>query len=153
MKEHLHDITDVADWFLNKMSMRHKKLQKLCYYAVAWNYALLEKQLCTRDEFMAWVHGPVNKILFEKYRQFVWSPIPEVTETKYFGEESEEVLERVFETYGDLSGDDLENITHDEPPWKNARGELREHEHSSALIKVEDMIQFYQELYASNQND
>jgi uncharacterized phage-associated protein len=33
-------VENVADWFLSKGSMEHKKLQKLCYYAQAWHCAL-----------------------------------------------------------------------------------------------------------------
>ena len=35
-----YSIYEIADWFLNKGPMTQKKLQKLCYYAQAWNYAL-----------------------------------------------------------------------------------------------------------------
>ena len=40
-----HSIFDVAEWFLQKESCSHKKLQKLCYYAVAWSYALFDESL------------------------------------------------------------------------------------------------------------
>ncbi|WNY25068.1 Panacea domain-containing protein [Methanolapillus millepedarum] len=88
------DILDVADWFLNKCPIQHKRLQKLCYYAVAWHYALLDTPLCKRDEFQAWVHGPVNPIIYAKYKNYVWTPIPQLFEKKNF-QESEEVFERV----------------------------------------------------------
>ena len=35
------DITDVANWFLLKEDMSHKKIQKLCYYAEAWSETCL----------------------------------------------------------------------------------------------------------------
>ncbi len=37
----MNNIFDVADWFLSKEAMPHKKLQKLCYYYKAWGLALL----------------------------------------------------------------------------------------------------------------
>lgn len=33
----MHDLCEVAEWFLRKEPMTHKKLQKLCYYAQAWS--------------------------------------------------------------------------------------------------------------------
>lgn len=35
-----YSVFDVANWFLAHETMMHKKLQKLCYYAQAWFYAL-----------------------------------------------------------------------------------------------------------------
>ena len=31
-----YSVFEIANWFLLKESMSHKKLQKLCYYAQAW---------------------------------------------------------------------------------------------------------------------
>ena len=35
-----YSVLEIANWFLAKKPMSHLKLQKLCYYAQAWNYAL-----------------------------------------------------------------------------------------------------------------
>ena len=35
-----YSVLDVANWVLTHEAMTHKKLQKLCYYAQAWYYAL-----------------------------------------------------------------------------------------------------------------
>ena len=35
-----YSVFDIANWFLSKGEMTQKKLQKLCYYAQAWCYAL-----------------------------------------------------------------------------------------------------------------
>jgi len=56
----MNTVYDLANWFLNKSRMSHKKLQKLCYYAVAWHYTLYDSKLVLDDEFEAWVHGPVS---------------------------------------------------------------------------------------------
>jgi len=45
MEQQQYDINTVANWFLNKYSMSHKKLQKLCYYAEAWHQALYNSPL------------------------------------------------------------------------------------------------------------
>ena len=57
-----YSVFDVANWFLMKGDMTHKKLQKLCYYAQAWAYALKGYRLEDTD-YQAWVHGPVSPAL------------------------------------------------------------------------------------------
>ncbi len=146
------DITDAANWFLSKSPLQHKKLQKLCYYAVAWNYALLDSPLCANDEFQAWVHGPVSPLLYSKYKEYGWIPIPQKDETADF-KNSADVLEFVWETYGDLNQFQLENLTHEEMPWQKARGSLGEFDLSENVIDIEDMKVFYREQYEMDQND
>ena len=66
MKENSLTVVDVAQFFANKETMTHKKLQKLVYYAYAWYIALnnddcdnIKFRLCQKTNFEAWVHGPV----------------------------------------------------------------------------------------------
>ncbi|MDV0446333.1 hypothetical protein MsAg5_01630 [Methanosarcinaceae archaeon Ag5] len=146
------DIEDVADWFLSQAFLQHKKLQKLCYYAVAWHYALLDRPLCSRDEFQAWVHGPVSPILFEKYKKYGWSQISQ-KECGVDFRESAEVLAFVWESYKDLSQFQLENLTHEEFPWENARANYQEFEPSSDVISIDDMKNYYRKLHEDSQND
>ena len=131
-------IFDVANWFLNKAAMSHKKLQKLCYYAYAW-YLVFANDVealppdATADflvkmgsnRFQAWVHGPVCPALFEKYRDFRWCLIDRYPEDVDIPDETlTEVLRQVWEVYGGYTGEDLEYITHQESPWQKARGDL-----------------------------
>ncbi|MFP5528706.1 Panacea domain-containing protein, partial [Peptococcus simiae] len=55
----MKSVIDVANWFLSKDSMTHKKIQKLCYYAQAWYCALYDGTPLFKEEIQAWVHGPV----------------------------------------------------------------------------------------------
>jgi uncharacterized phage-associated protein len=153
MMPQIPDITDVANWFLNKEATPHKKLQKLCYYAVAWSYALAHRPLCQRDEFQAWVHGPVNLILYEKYKAFGYVPIPQTNPWDVFDNLSSDVLDFVWVTYKHLTPDQLENLTHAEPPWQIARNGLEYHERSEKIIDPEDMKIYYAQLYEEAQND
>ena len=41
-EEGKYSVFDIANWFLTKGQMTHKKLQKLCYYAKAWYLALYD---------------------------------------------------------------------------------------------------------------
>ena len=64
-----YSIFDVADCFLSQSDMTHKKLQKLCYYAQAWAYALKGYRLEDTD-YQAWVHSPVSPALWERFKTF-----------------------------------------------------------------------------------
>lgn len=146
-------VLDVAKFFLSKNdeNMTHKKLQKLCYYAYSWNLAL-RKQRLFRERFQAWVHGPVSPLLYSKYKTYGWKPIP-ADESPTFGEEELEVLEEVYRTYGQFTGDELESLTHSERPWIEARGDLAPYEPSQTVLKSKLIEEYYSNLYEQSQND
>ena len=141
-------VFDVADWFLSKESMEHKKLQKLCYYAQSWHCALQGKSLFL-DVIEAWVHGPVVPTLYQKYKSYGWQKIPQVKfDERRLSNTVLEVLDAVYSTYGNFSGEQLEALTHSETPWQKARGlKLNPYEICTNPIACEDMKEFYLKLY------
>lgn len=149
----LNSILDVAKFFLSRgdQNMTHKKLQKLCYYAYAWNLALRNEHLFN-EKFEAWVHGPVSRELYTEYREYGWQPIP-AEDSPHFDQETLEILEVVYENYGHLTGDELEALTHTERPWIEARGNLAPYEPSTE--KIDDVIirEYYLDIYEHGQND
>lgn len=149
------NVHDVAEWFLSRESMTHKKLQKLCYYAQAWYCALFsDKEPLFEETVEAWVHGPVIPALYPIYADYKWSSIPMVkSDPSKFDEKATEVLEAVYGTYGKFSGDELEALTHSENPWKEARNGLEPWETSHAIISRESMRKYYGKKYEESQND
>lgn len=143
-------ILDVADWFLNRSPMSHKKLQKLCYYAEAWSETLLGEPISEEAEFEAWVHGPVNRMIWNKYRSYGWNEIQSVPLAPNFSEQKVEVLESVWLTYHELSGTQLETLTHQEAPWQKQRSGLTSFERSENRIRVEDMVDYYRSIYSGD---
>uniref|UniRef100_A9A748 Putative prophage protein (Ps3) n=1 Tax=Methanococcus maripaludis (strain C6 / ATCC BAA-1332) TaxID=444158 RepID=A9A748_METM6 len=139
-------IFDVAKWFLNKESMSHKKLQKLCYYALSWYSAVYDKELIPTVEFEAWVHGPVIRELYENYKSYKFFDIPKETEKPDFSKELNNFLDSIYETYGEMSGDELESLTHQEEPWINARMGLKDYESSKNIINNEIIKKFYRNM-------
>lgn len=145
-----YSIFDVAEWFLQKKPMTHKKIQKMCFYAQAWSYALLDEPL-TDSDFQAWIHGPVSPDLYQKYKGNGWKDIqPENTVLK-FDKKAIDLLESVYLTYGDISGNELEALTHNELPWQKARLGLDESENSTVVISPEDMKNFYKSIYIGSE--
>lgn len=146
-------IIDIAKFFLSKNdhNMTHKKLQKLCYYAYAW-YLVLRGERLFEERFQAWVHGPVSPLLYKKYKGHGWNPIPPEDEP-FLQSEVIEVLEEVYRTYGEFTGDDLESLTHSELPWIEARGDLPKYEPSNTYLSDETIKEYYSQLYEQGQND
>lgn len=144
------DITDVANWFLSKEDMSHKKIQKICYYVEAWSEALLDAPICRNNEFQAWVHGPVNLKLWNLYKDYGWSLIylqctkPEEDSLfSKFSDSQLEILNSVWHSYGVYSADTLEAQTHSETPWQEQRGTLPMFASCSNVISVETMKHYY----------
>lgn len=145
-------IFDVADWFLSKESMSHKKLQKLCYYFKAWGLALYDKDLLPGYEFEAWVHGPVNPDLYQKYKEYGWRDIDQKKDSSSdFNPDELNILESVWITYGDKSANELEAFVHTEWPWREARGTLGEWDPCSTNLSHKTMHDFYLEEYRQYQ--
>jgi len=138
-----YSVFTIADWFLQKGDMTHKKLQKLCYYAQAWTYALKGFRLADTD-FQAWVHGPVSPVLYDRFKNFGYETIHLNRQSVPHIEDSDlQILEDVWDTYGDKTGNALEALSHKELPWINARRGYLPGESCSAVIKPEDMRAFY----------
>lgn len=141
------DIKDIARWFLSKEAMTQKKLQKLCYYAVAWGWALMDREIATDSEFQAWIHGPVSPTLYAEYKNYGWNNIPKEGQMPIFLSDIKELLESVWDTYGDKGGNELEAISHRERPWLEARGGIDEFELSTKAIDTKLMREFYLSIY------
>ena len=114
-------IFELAKAFLAIESMTHKKLQKLCYYGKVWYLALYDENLIA-EPFEAWVHGPVNRSLYEKYKQFGRYVITELVPESDIPEDLLGYVKQVYDAYGHMEGDDLEIITHREKPWIDSEG-------------------------------
>lgn len=141
----MENIYEVARFFLNKESMSHKKLQKLCYYAQAWFLANYGVALVP-NRFEAWVHGPVSPDLYVRYRDWGWEKIPQENKSPVFESGSTiNFLQQVYDTYSCYDGDTLERITHTEEPWKMARAGCSASDYSRNPISLNAMRTYYGE--------
>lgn len=62
-------------------------------------------------------------------------------------EDDIELLESVWETYGDHTGNALEALSHSEPPWIEARVGYAPNERCNVPISVETMKRYYASIY------
>lgn len=141
-----YSVFDIANWFLYKSVLTQKQLQKLCYYAQAWCYALYDYRLEDTD-YQAWIHGPVSPVLYERFKSFGYRGIKLKgnTENK-IEKKDEELLEDVWATYGNKTGNALEALSHRELPWKRARKGYSENERCNVVISPESMKEYYRSI-------
>lgn len=124
----MHTATDVAKWFLahNRIAaadegaefISNLKLQKLLYYAQGCALAVTDEPLFG-DEIVAWQHGPVVECVYHAYKSNGSNGIvfEDDFDFSQFTPEENELLEEVYDTFGQYSAWKLRNMTHEETPW------------------------------------
>lgn len=142
-EERMEDILEVAKYFLSCGVMNHKKLQKLCYYAQALYIALYDTKLMDA-EFEAWVHGPVSPKLYSRYREWGGLDITGLQNVPRLNNSVHEIfLFKIYCIYGNFTANELENMTHEEDPWREARGDLDKDTPCKNIISCESMAKYY----------
>jgi len=131
-----HPALDVALWFLakNQQALReydedmisNLKLQKLLYYAQGAFLGVYGKPLFSED-IEAWQHGPVVSPIYHTFKHFGNKGIDfdQVVDElsiaqnpmELFSPDETELLESIYENFGQYSAWKLRNMTHAEDPW------------------------------------
>jgi len=141
-------ISDTARYITEKTgAVSAMKLQKLMYYAQAWNL-VWEEQPVFEDDFRAWANGPVLQDLYAKHRgQFI-------VDASLFRDGSAEALtarqraniDKVLSFYGEHTAQWLSDLSHRERPWLDARGNTPIGEPSTAIIPKAAIHEYYSSL-------
>lgn len=96
------------------------QILKLVYIAHGWMLGLYGRPLI-KEEVQAWQYGPVIPGLYNKMRHFRSSPVvgPLPTRTsEVLSNEEEDIVEQVYDIYGEMSGPALSRLTHAKgTPW------------------------------------
>lgn len=144
-----HTAFDVANYFLYRSGIdnriiTNKKLQKLVYYAQAWNLALNKKPLF-HEKVEAWIHGPTVPELYRKYKINGYAPISPLPRdnSSIFSNSQLRALNLVWETYSDLDTEFLEALTHAEEPWRQARQGFDNNQICTNEIPQDTMRKYY----------
>lgn len=130
--------TSVGKFFYNKNNnLTEIQIQKLTYYAYVWSMALRDEKIFD-EKPQAWVHGPVFRTLYDSMRKndFIQSTDEDITP------KNKEFFDMIYNLYGKYSGNQLENMTHMEEPWKSAREGLGPYERSKNELD-DDLIKSY----------
>jgi uncharacterized phage-associated protein len=129
----------------------HMQLQKLLYYAQGWSLASKGRRLF-RGRLEAWRHGPVVREAFSCFKDFKSDPIPpeEARDEGGLLPEDRALLQSIWLRYGRYAGWQLREMTHSEPPWRNARGDLPDQAKSDAEISDDQLAEYFGKLYESD---
>lgn len=120
----MYDSRVVANRFLELAAARNDtltpmQLLKLVFLAHGWTLGLLGRPLI-RDEVQAWQYGPVIPALYRAVRQFRSLPVegPLPSSNQELPEEERDVVDQVYEIFGQRSGPALSRMTHlPNTPW------------------------------------
>lgn len=132
MKPYSPDI--IADYIISRInadeegSLINLKLQKLLYYVQGWSLGITKQKFIDCD-FEAWVHGPVCRQIYERFKasKTLYSYI-NLEDRRHSDEElysitdeDRDFIDYILENYAGFSGAELESMTHQERPWIEAR--------------------------------
>ena len=130
-------IQDVALYFLQKEQEKAEqdltplKLQKMCYFAQGCRMAA-RKEMLFPNSFQSWQHGPVDPVLYQKYKRFGKNIInlsQHDVEKKTEVSKNQEVksfLDTIYDEFGRYSAGVLVNKAHDKAwrmTWQRASGQ------------------------------
>lgn len=124
----MHSAKDIAKYFLTLSDPKigelisNLKLQKLCYYAQGFHLAIHGTKLFP-EQIEAWTHGPVIPELYQAYKKYEDGaiPPPDHFNISIYDKNTQELLDEVYSVYGQYSAWKLRNMTHEEPPWIEAK--------------------------------
>ena len=119
-------------------------LQKALYYIQGFYYAFYKTFLFSED-CQAWVHGPVYRDIYFRYRDYKFDPIEYNNgfDATVFSAAEKAVLESVVKHICCYSGKVLEKFTHSETPWLSTRGNLLESELLDKIIDKTDIGDYF----------
>jgi uncharacterized phage-associated protein len=144
---------EIARWFINATDresgddITHLKVQKLLYYAQGWHLAHFDEPLFN-EEMEAWAHGPVEVSVWESFRGYGFNSIPEQENARRFDDRTRRLLVSVDRKYGIYTAKRLERMTHQEPPWLRARGDLPPDERCNEIVSKSEMKRYFNSLRA-----
>lgn len=136
----VHDVA--AAVLRNGGEMTTMKLQKLVYYAQAWSLVWDERPLF-HDRIEAWANGPVVPALYDVHKgQFSVAAWPR-GDVSALDKVALETVASVVDFYGKMTAQALSDLTHAEPPWRDARKGLAAGERASVEITTSAMAEYY----------
>lgn len=145
----LTSASSVADYILCYFHDRgdnitHLKLQKLVYYIQGWFIGIHDETLF-RERLEAWVRGPVQPELYQRFKDYDFHPIDENPKCpEFIDKRIKKLLEYVLDKYGYYTALELEKMTHKEFPWINARRGLSPNENGNEAISIDSMKEFFE---------
>lgn len=143
----MENLLDVGIYIQRKLHFcTDKQVQKITYYAYCWYIVKNNKdaQNITNRLFEqhpeAWIHGPVFHDLYDEmtyYRKRF------LERQEKLSEETKGFLDKIIGIYGKYTGNQLEDLTHNETPWREARCGLPPACRSREQLKDSVIFEYY----------
>jgi uncharacterized phage-associated protein len=134
---------DVAAYILaQKGEMTTWKLQKLVYYSQAW-HLVWDDEVLFPEPIQAWANGPVVRALYDEHRGKLSVRSWRKGKASALNVGQKESVDAVLKFYGSKSGHWLSQLTHMEPPWREARTGLSAGARSTRVIRLGAMADYY----------
>lgn len=135
----------VVAYILSKKQLTPKALQKVIYFIQGFSKAF-NKEFLFFDTPKAWVHGPVYENIYRRYKSYGYNPIVQYSsqsDNYTFSQNDKLLIDNILKYIGCLTGDMLEEITHNEMPWREARIGLQPNDLSSKEISLENIEEYF----------
>lgn len=123
-------------------------LQKLLYYSQSFN-KVFNGDFLFADDCEAWVHGPVYRETYYKYKEYGHNVIDtvKIEEDNFsLSADERELLDYIVRYFGCYSGKTLEHMTHSEKPWSVTRKDLKPDEYSYDVISKEVIENYFNDV-------
>jgi len=122
-----HAAVQLAAWIQQRYryaaldAMTHLKLQKLAFYCYAAAMAADVDAALPDVAFEPWQHGPVQRTIWERYREYGKVPLPAPTGPAVrLPLDAEQVMQDALDVYGVLRPWSLREQSHLESVWQQA---------------------------------
>lgn len=134
----------------DKPGLSHLSLQKILYYIQGWSLAWRDQAMF--DEPMeAWKHGPAVRTVWQQYNDCGDRLIPPGRgEWPSLAQDDKKIIRNIWNRYKGYTPSELRNMTHNEPPWRDARGDIDEDEWSANTITLDAMREYFS--HEANEN-
>lgn len=140
-------IDSIAKYIVSKRDVTPKALQKILYFIQGFSLAFNDKLMFDNIP-QAWVHGPVYPEIYNYYSDFKYNIIDEIeVEEDLNIEENDKVLiDVILKYFSRYNGNILEEITHIEKPWMEARIGLTKNQASKNPIDLISIDNYFKQV-------
>ncbi len=142
---------DVAHWFIDRAdrdtgeALSHLEIQTLLYFSQAYHLANYNRPLFAAD-FEAWAWGPAIADIWHHLKEHGWNSIRAVADLQPITDDHvTNYLETVNSGFELFDAERLRAMTHDDLPWRGARGDLPAEAACNKLITKRAIRDFYAE--------
>jgi len=151
----MHSCQDIAKYFLSLTDeesgelISNLKLQKLIYYAQGFHLAFFDTPLFP-EKIEAWTYGPVVPDIYHEYKDHgaCSIPAPPDFDISKYDDQTKDLLNEVYNVFGQFSAWKLADMTHQEPPFENAYKKG-----PGSIITHESLKKYFQNLVENDKEE